>query len=209
MAELIMMGSFVTVSERQAAQVLRGLPEKWIVVCNKEIISPSATTYEVDFIIVADHNVFVIDEKSWRGAIHGNENIWILSGSEPRPNPLQKINHVARQLASVLRGRIPFLHNIPPSAHFVHAIVLMSDADVKLRILDPRVGNQVVRLADALDELPRLDKALEQVNLEQARAAFRVELTGLKNRPQFPQSINSYAVKEVLPGGPRYRAFLT
>ena len=83
----------------------------------------------------------------------------------------------------------------------------MSDADVKLRILDPRVGNQVVRLADALDELPRLDKALEQVNLEQARAALRVELTGLKNRPEFPQSINSYAVKEVLPGGPRYRAF--
>ena len=85
----------------------------------------------------------------------------------------------------------------------------MSDADVKLRILDPRAGNQVVRLADALEELPRLDKALEQVNLEQARAALRVELTGLKNRPQFPQSINSYAVKEVLPGGPRYRAFLT
>ena len=78
MAELIMMGSFVTASERQAAQVLRGLPEKWIVVCNKEIISPSATTYEVDFIVVADHNVFVIDEKSWRGAIFGNENIWIL-----------------------------------------------------------------------------------------------------------------------------------
>jgi serine/threonine protein kinase len=208
MAELITMGSFVTASERQSAQVLRGLPEKWLVICNKEIVSPSATTYEVDFIVVADHTVFVVDEKSWRGAIYGNENIWILSGSEPRPNPLQKINHVARQLAGMLRGRIPFLHNLPSSTHFVHPVVLMSDPGVELRILDPRVGNQVVRLADALDELPRLDKELDQVKLEPARDKLRLELSDLKNRPQFPQSINSYTVKEVLPGGPRYRAFI-
>ena len=209
MAELIMMGSFITASERHAAEVLRGLPEKWLVICNKELVSPSATTYEVDFIVVGDHTIFVIDEKSWRGAIYGNENVWILSGSEPRPNPLQKISHVARQLASVLRGRIPFLHNLPPSAHFVHPVVLMSDPGVEYRIQDARVGNQVVRLADALDELTRLDKALDKVTLEPARDKLRVELTGLKNRPQFPRSINSYTVKEVLPGGPRYRAFLT
>ena len=84
----------------------------------------------------------------------------------------------------------------------------MSDAGAKFRIQDPRVGNQVVRIADALDEFPRLDKALEKSDWNR-ESWLRIELTGLKNRPQFPQSINSYTVKEVLPGGPRYRAFLT
>ena len=94
----------------------------------------------------------------------GTKHLDSQPGPEPRPNPLQKINHVARQLASVLRGRIPFLHNIPAmQARFVHAIVLMSDADVKLRILDPRVGNQVVRLGGGSrtnfpDSIRRLNK---------------------------------------------------
>jgi hypothetical protein len=114
MAELIRMGSFITPSEEHAAQVLRELPERWLVICNKELVSPNVTTYEVDFIVVGDHTVFVIDEKSWRGSIRGNENRWILSGSESRRSPLYKVNHVARQLAGLLRGRIPFLHDLPP-----------------------------------------------------------------------------------------------
>lgn len=91
MAELIQAGSFVTASERNAALVLKQLPAEWKVICNKELVAPSGVTYEVDFIVVCDHAVFVIDEKSWSGDILGNENVWLLPGGEPRRKPLATI----------------------------------------------------------------------------------------------------------------------
>ena len=107
MAEVIQFGKFITASEREVASRLKDLPANWTVICNKEVVTPAGDTYEVDFVIIGDHVIFAIDEKSWSGDIYGNENVWVLPGGEPRRSPLQKIGHVGRQLAGVLRGRIP------------------------------------------------------------------------------------------------------
>jgi len=207
MAEMIQMSEFITASERQAAKKLQDLPDNWIVICNKELVSPSGVTYEIDFVILADHLVFVIDEKSWSGEIYGNENIWVLPNRESRRSPLQKIGHVARQLAGWLRGRVPYLFERAQSVHFVHDMILLS-SEAQLRIADPRVGSHVVRLTDALEELPRLDHENQRFDLTPARSAILTALTDLKNRPKFPQTINAYKVKEVLPSGRGCRVFL-
>src|ERR1019366_6194170 len=102
MAQIIQAGDFITESERQAAKHLKDLPANWTVICNKEIVTPQGSTYEVDFVIIADHSVFVVDEKSWSGRIYGNENEWVLPGAEARRSPIQKMGHVARQLAGLL-----------------------------------------------------------------------------------------------------------
>lgn len=206
MAEIIQMGQFITPSERETATRLKQLPDHWTVICNKELVTPNGLTYEVDFVIVADHVVFTVDEKSWSGDIYGNENVWILAGGEPRRSPLQKIGHVARQLASLLRGRVPYLHDRAQTIHFVYDAILLSSPAVQLRVADPRVGAHVLRLADALEELPRIDRGYPELDLNLARQPIRICLTDLKNRPQFPLRINVYVVKEVLPGGRGVRA---
>jgi serine/threonine protein kinase len=208
MAELIQFGKFVTASEREAAARLKDLPTTWTVICNKEVVTPAGDTYEVDFVIIGDHAIFVLDEKSWSGDIYGNENVWVLPGGEPRRSPLQKIGHVARQLAGVLRGRVPYLHERAQKTHFVVDMILLSAENCRLRVADPRIGVHVVRLQDVLEELPRIDKEDTTLDLNASRQAIRTYLTDLKNRPQFPQKINAYTVVEVLPGGRGHRDFL-
>jgi serine/threonine protein kinase len=201
------MSEFITASERDAAKKLQSLPDSWTVICNKEIVSPAGVTYEIDFVIIADHLVFVIDEKSWSGDIYGNENIWVLPNGESRRSPLQKIGHVARQLAGALRGRVPYLFEHAQDVHFVQDLILLS-GEPNLRVADPRVGGHVVRLTDALEELPRLDREHQVLDLTLSRSTIRTVLTDLKNRPKFPQNINVYKIKEVLPAGRACRVFL-
>ena len=73
MARIVQAAPFATEGEQRAADVLGGLPHEWVVICNKTLVTRDARSYEIDFIIVADHYVFVVDEKSWRGRIHGSD----------------------------------------------------------------------------------------------------------------------------------------
>ena len=208
MAEVIQFGKFITASEREVASRLKDLPANWTVICNKEVVTPAGDTYEVDFVIIGDHVIFVIDEKSWSGDIYGNENVWVLPGGEPRRSPLQKIGHVGRQLAGVLRGRIPYLHEHAQKVHFVIDMILLSAPNCVLRVADPRLGTHVLRLQEALEELVRIDRQNPALDLKASGQAIRTYLTDLKNRPQIPQKINSYTVIEALAGGRGYRDFL-
>ncbi len=207
MAELVQMGLFITASERRAAEELRKLPDQWVVVCNKELVSPAGTVYEVDFIVVGDHAVLAIDEKSWAGQIRGNENLWVLPSGECRPSPLQKIGHVARQFAGQLRGRVPLLHELPPGEHFVEGLILLTAADVDLRVSDVRVQRQVVRLDEALERLVEQDRSKSRINLGAARMQIRRVLTDFPSRPKVPRQVNAYDIVEMLPAGRGFRAF--
>ena len=207
MATIVQMSAFITASEREAAKKLQGLPNSWTVICNKELVAPSGVTYEIDFVIIADHSVFVLDEKSWTGQIYGNENIWVLPGGECRRSPLQKIGHVARQLAGLLRGRVPYLFERAQNVHFVHDLILLSSKP-KLRVADPRIGGHVIQLSEALEELPRLDHEQRDFDIRPAREAVLGVLTDLKNRPKIPETINAHKVKEVLPAGRACRVLM-
>jgi hypothetical protein len=172
------------------------------VICNKEVVTPQGSTYEVDFVIIADHSVFVINEKSWSGRIYGNENEWVLPGAEARRSPIQKMGHVARQLAGLLRGSIPYLHQNASKSHFVFDVILLSSPTVDIAsVHDPRMSNHVLKLSDSLEELPRMDRQFSTLDLGTSQAATRTLLSGLKNRPLYPKKINAYSVEEVVEGG--------
>ena len=70
MAQLVSAGPFATEGEREAAKALQQLPANWIVICNK-VLPKGDRSYEIDFIVIGNHWVFLLDEKSWRGKIHG------------------------------------------------------------------------------------------------------------------------------------------
>lgn len=88
MAEVLSAGAFATAGERRAAAEMRKLPEHWLVICNKMVVTNDGRTYEVDFIIVGDRWVFVIDEKSWWGMITGNDQKWFRADNHSERSPL-------------------------------------------------------------------------------------------------------------------------
>lgn len=103
MAELISgASSFATEGERMAAEVLRQLPASWLIICNKTLPLPNGRSYEMDFIVVGKRWVFLLDEKSWRGKIIGNEEQWVRVDGTSERSPLAKADYVAKILAGRL-----------------------------------------------------------------------------------------------------------
>ena len=87
MAQIVQIAGveFMTAGENRTAVYLQEkLPADWVVVCNKELVTCTGFAVEVDFIIIGAHTVFIAEEKSWRGRIHGDENHWVLSDGERR-----------------------------------------------------------------------------------------------------------------------------
>src|SRR5260221_12483983 len=109
MAELISTAlSFATEGERRAAEALAQLPASWMVICNKSLPMLNGRSYELDFIVVGKRWVFLLDEKSWRGKIVGNDEQWVRADGSSERSPLAKVDYVAKKLA----GRISWI--VPP-----------------------------------------------------------------------------------------------
>jgi len=68
--------SFVTDGEQKVAEYLRQLPPNWIVICNKLLPTSNGRSFEIDFIVIGNNWIFLLDEKSWKGAIRGGEEYW-------------------------------------------------------------------------------------------------------------------------------------
>ncbi|MBA2669914.1 MAG: protein kinase [Gemmatimonadetes bacterium] len=207
MAKLHKLGDFVGPGEQRAAALLeQALPASWVVICNKELVNPDRSVREVDFIVVAERAVFVLEEKSWSGPIHGNENGWVLRGSESFASPLRTAEYVAKRLAGYLRGNVPMLRDRLTS-HFVHPRVLLSSEQARLFVHEPRVGH-VLRLDECAEQLQRDDRLQpESGSIKPFRDRSIDLLTKLANRPAIPREIRDYKVLEVLPPHNSIRAF--
>jgi len=91
MAEVIHAGPFATSGEELTAQRLRSLPNEWVVICNKLLPVRNGRTFELDFIVIGDHLVFVLDEKSWGGRIHGSDQRWVRADGSSETSPLTRV----------------------------------------------------------------------------------------------------------------------
>lgn len=207
MAKLHKLGDFVGPGEQRSAALLeQALPASWAVICNKELVNSDRSVREVDFIVVAERAVFVLEEKSWSGAIHGNENGWVLRGNESFASPLRTAEYVAKRLAGYLRGNVPMLRD-RLAGHFVHPRVLLSSEQARLFVHEPRVG-QVLRLDECAEQLRRDDRLQpESGSIAPFRDLIIHLLTNLANRPAIPREIRDYRVLEVLPPHNSIREF--
>jgi pSer/pThr/pTyr-binding forkhead associated (FHA) protein len=197
MAELLNAGNFRSLGEERAAEVLKDLPEDWSVICNKWLTSRQGT-YEVDFIIVGTKNVFVIDEKSWRGRITGGtEENWYFDDKTSPGSPLNKLDMVARIVAGRVREKVLGMKASPA---FVTGGVLLSTAERKPSSIrgDHRIDNQVFLISEAIEHLSRLDEnGLDLVRRE--REGIKDCLYDLRGRPKTPDLIGEYRILGTLP----------
>lgn len=133
MAILKKAGDFIGPGEQTTAAYLeKQLPSSWVIIANKELVRPDGSVRELDFIVIGEHCLFAVEEKSWSGPIHGDENGWVLRSGASYRNPIDVVEMNARRLAGIVQDRVPFLkHQV--SGHFVYSRVLLSasNADPK------------------------------------------------------------------------------
>lgn len=205
MAELISAGDFATEGERRAAEVLRGLPPTWAVICNKMLVANNGRSFETDVIVVGDHKIFLIDEKSWQGRIYGNDQQWVRSDGSSERSPLGKADYVSKVLAGLLRAKVPYLGDV--TAHFVYPGVLLSRAEALPQIHDPRAADSVFLLSDVCARLVSLDAQGGDPVVGRMRERIKNYLVDLSNRPKVPRKIDLYTIEDAAPGRPGCRVF--
>ena len=214
MAKVIRFGDFVGPGEKRAAVLLQeGLPDDWVVVCNKEIVRRSGSVREADFIVVGMHTVFLIEEKYWSGLLRGNENGWVLPWGESVQSPLSQPEGAVKALEGVLRTGVAELDRIARERkaanqdfHFAFPRLLLSHPDVELEIDDPRASQKLVTTSDAIEELMSFDSRFEKTprrapgfSIASLRDEIIDRLTTLPNRPEIPEQIGDYQIIETLP----------
>ena len=205
MAELLSAaGSFATEGERRAAAVLKQLPNSWLVICNKTLSTSNGRSFEMDFVVVGKRWVFLLDEKSWRGRIRGNDEQWIRSDGSSERSPLAKVDYVTKVLAGHLNWRIPALKE---GAHYVRGGVLLSATDQPPQILDPRAAHGVFLLDDVCQRLQALDAQGGSPYVGQVHNLIIKALIDLSNRPAMPDRIDLYKIEDAIIVRPGVRLF--
>ncbi len=195
---------FVTEGERKSATVLQQLPPSWTVICNKILPTPNGRSYETDFIVIGEHWIFLLDEKSWRGKIQGNEELWVRADGSSERSPLGKVDYVAK----VLSGRV--YQYVPPlkgGGHCVRSGILLSAVTELPQIYDPRARDGLFLLQDVCQRLVALDKQKGNLLFEQYREKIQQSLIGLSQRPAVPSRINNYVIEDVVTLRPDVRLF--
>jgi Nuclease-related domain len=139
MAQLVSAGPFATEGERRAAKVLQQLPASWVVICNK-MLPKGDRSYEIDFIVIGDRWIFLLDEKSWKGKILGNDQLWVRTDGLSVRSPLAKADYVAKVLAGHIGWKVTPLKE---SGYFVRGGVLLSEAEQFPQIHDSRAENGI------------------------------------------------------------------
>lgn len=196
MAELISAsGDFATDGEKGAAELLKQLPKSWLVICNKTLPTKNGRSYEMDFVVIGNRRVFLIDEKSWRGKIRGNEEQWVRADGAAERSPLAKVDYVTKVLAGHLKDRVPALRI---GEHFVRYGVLLSVAERPPAIYDPRAANGIFFPDDICQRLQSLDMQGDSDVVGQSREQIKKALVDLSNRPAIPKQISLYTIEDVI-----------
>jgi len=196
----------MTPGERFTASILGdGLPDHWTVICNKMFTSNHGPTREIDFIVIGDGSIILIDEKSWRGRITGSDQIWSREDGSSHYNPLNKLDRTVRMMVGHLRDRVPHLDQIPEYIEFAIGCVLLTISAEKPRIshdIDPRLDRQVFLLKDAVTDIIALDESGWTEGVAKARTDIIDVLWQIKSRPKSPAKINEFEIIETLPSPP-------
>ena len=106
MANLVQVGKPANDAEKWAFEYLqKNLPENYIIISNVDVYSDHGQPFECDAIIVGDWAVYVVDVKGYQGRLNAGKDVW-QHDSRTVENPLPKLNHNARTLASRCRLKL-------------------------------------------------------------------------------------------------------
>jgi len=161
-------------------------------------------SYEIDFIIIGNNWIFLLDEKSWRSPIQGDEEYWIRADGSSEKSPLAKIDFVAKVVASSTSYKLTALKE---KGHFVRSGIVFSSLERLPQIHDTRARNGLFLLSDVCERLQELDSRGGNARVGQLRQKVKTTFTGMDNRPKVPKQINLYLIEECVILRPHVRLF--
>jgi serine/threonine protein kinase len=208
MAKIFSAGDFSTSGEKRVAEELEKLPGSWIVICNKTLVANNGRSFEIDFIVIGNHWIFLLDEKSWQGRIRGNDMQWVRQDGSAEHSPLRKIDYIAKIMAGFLRYHVTTLNNVED--HFVRGCIVFSALTQVPTIHDRLAKEHIFLLPDLCGRLLQLDQQGGSSLIKQNRLSIQKCLYDLSNRPAVPQRLNGrYLIEESIdlrPGVRLWRA---
>ena len=188
MAKIFSVGDFATSGERRVAEELEKLPNAWIVICNKTLVANNRRSFEIDFIVIGDQWVFLLDEKSWQGHIRGNDMHWVRRDGSSESSPLRKIDYVAKVMAGHLRYCAPMLNKA--ESHFVRGGVVFALTQIP-SIIDRLAKENLFLLTELCERLIKLDQQGGSALIKQNRFVLQNCLYNLTNRSNVaPRLVN-------------------
>lgn len=200
MAKLISEGDFAQDGERAAAALLKQLPDNWLIVANKTIVRNSTRSFEVDFVVVGEQTIFILDEKSWWGQIEGDQSNWLLSSGRVEESPLNKADMVGKVIAGELKKGVPELNQ---AKKFCRGAVLLSYSDGLPDIKnDPRLYDVVFTRHTLLEQMQRVDLESGDPKIGEMRERIERVLVGLDYRSRIGPYIDAYKVLERIDSRP-------
>lgn len=192
MADLRVKGEYVGPGEQRTAEHLaEALPQGWVIFAGRKLPGPNRD--DADLIAVGKSLVFVIEEKAWGPTVVVDDNNWYV-GSDPRPNPLNRVGQVARIVAGTLRNRANGYKSLGSAHRVVPAVVL---SHPKLQILRGRNHDErehIWALAEAADALALLDEQFRGAGLGVARSSVVAFLDDLP-RPDTRPTLGGYTLE--------------
>ena len=113
MAHHVPVGKPANAAEKWAFNFLKEkLPAKYQLITNVEVCDGKGQPFEVDAIIIGEYAVYLMDVKGYRGQLVAAKDAWTFDG-RPVENPLPKLNHNARILASHCRKKATYGQHTP------------------------------------------------------------------------------------------------
>lgn len=150
MARIYWLLGSATDREADAAIALsHELPESWSIICNKMLWTPFARRFELDMVIVGDHGIYVIDEKSWRSPVKCGAERWTMANGRTVKSPLNTVENAAAVLGTGLRDEVRGLRSSVPGGMIAHAFVLFSGRGIDLDLDQCPAPDRVLRMEQA------------------------------------------------------------
>jgi len=135
-AKFVSIGEPAHDAERQALRFLvDNLPEEYVVYGNPWLVERSGAVFELDAVVVAPHAIYVVEIKSYRGSISGNDNDWYVP--QPIRSPLKLNRKTAQVLASLVKQR-----SVDAAKPYVEGLVFLSHAS-DCRVVGPASAERI------------------------------------------------------------------
>jgi serine/threonine protein kinase len=129
-AEIHQGGQYQGPGEMKTVETLSAeLPDNWHVIANRKLSGEQRD--DLDIIVIGMSCVFVIEEKAWGPKVIASDYIWKTSRRE-YVNPIDRIAHLSRLVASRLRKNIDDYANEIQRRHAVIPAVVLSHDHLEL-----------------------------------------------------------------------------
>lgn len=144
--------------EYAGVQLALQLPDDWHVISGRQL--PLRNRPEIDFMILAKNNLFILEEKSWGPKVIMQDLRWVVmkqDGNQERQNPARGLSLKTKATRGWLESKVVGYKNT--KGHRVHGFIFMTHKDLDLRIAPGfEMNDLVLKMDDFAYQLIEFDR---------------------------------------------------